>query len=292
MGRFQRSWELGKTSWSVLKKDRELMWLPAIGFLLSGLVILLAAGAVFLTEYDSETGFDDSEFGPVSIIVILATYLIVGIITVFFNSALVAGARVRLHGGDPTVSSSLGVAMSRLHVIIPWAITTVTVGLILQMISERSGAVGRFLISLVGMAWRILTFLAIPVVVMEQTGPINTVKRCAELFKRTWGENLISQGGLGILGFVAILPAIAIAGLLAVTGIVALAIVGIIAAIAWILVASVAIAALTAIYQAALYEYAVEGQVPEAFADSDLENSFSPRSDEGGGFFGNTRMGI
>ena len=286
MGRFRRSWELGKTSWSVLQKDRELMWLPAFGFILSGLVILLAAGAVFLAEYDSETGFDDSEFGPVTWVVVLLTYLVVGVITVFFNSALVAGARVRLHGGDPTVSSSMGVAMSRLHVIIPWALTTVTVGLALRLVRENMGWIGRILAGLLGMAWAVITFLAIPVVVMEQRGPIDTVKRCTELLKGTWGENLISQGGLGILGIAAVLPAILVAVLFAATGVVALAIVGIAAAVVWILVASVAIAALTAIYQAALYEYAVEGQVPTAFAGAGIEQSFTPKGEERG-FLGN-----
>jgi hypothetical protein len=279
MGRFRRSWELGKTSWAVLQKDRELMWLPAFGMIISAVVALLAGGIVFLTEYDSETGFDDSEFGPVTWLVVLLAYLLIGVVTVFFNSALVAGARVRLHGGDPTVSSSLGVAMSRLHVIIPWALTTVTVGLILRLIRENMGTLGRLLASLLGMAWGVITFLAIPVVVIEQRGPIDTVKRCAELLKRTWGENLISQGGLGILGLVAVLPAVLIAILLASTGIVALAILGIVAAVVWIIIASIAVAALTAIYQAALYEYAVEGQVPSAFSGSGLEGSFTPKGD-------------
>ena len=78
MGRFRRSWELGKTSWAVLKKDRELMWLPTISFLLSGVIVLIVAGIVFLTEYDptavneglveelfEDTAYEDTTFaGP------------------------------------------------------------------------------------------------------------------------------------------------------------------------------------------------------------------------------------
>jgi hypothetical protein len=277
VGRFHRSWELAKTSWAVLKKDRELMWLPTLSFLISGVIVLIVAGIIFLTEYDPGASTDEMSLGPVSYVLIILTYLVVGTVTVFFNSALVAGARVRLHGGDPTVSSSVGVAMSRLSVIVPWAITTVTVGLILSAIRENAGTLGRLLVGLLGMAWSVITFLAIPVVVIEERGPIDTVKRCTQLLKSTWGENLISQGGLGILGFLAIIPAIVIAGALAATGVLALAIVGIVAAVGWILVTAVAIAALTAIYQTALYEYAVEGQVPTAFAGSDLEGSFTHR---------------
>lgn len=287
MGRFRRSWELGKTSWSVLKKDRELMWLPAIGFALSAIVLLLAAGVIFLAEYDSAVGLEETEPGPVTWIVVLLTYLLVAIITVFFNSALVAGARVRLHGGDPTVSSSLGVAMSRLHVIIPWAITTVTVGLALRLIRENMGIFGRVIAAFLGMGWAILTFLAIPVIVMEQSGPIDTVKRCTELIKRTWGENLLGQLGLGFLWFAVLPPAFLIAAILAATGLVALAVVGVVAALAWILIGAVVISGLTAIYQAALYEYAVEGQVPAAFAGSGLETAFVPKGEgEQRGFFG------
>ena len=279
MGRFARSWELAKTSWAVLKKDRELMWLPVLSFLVSAAIALVVMGIVFLAEYDSSTGWDEFELGTGSYILLIVAYFAVSIVAIFFNAALVSGARERLHGGDPTVSSAVGHAMTRIHVIIPWAITTVTVGLILRSIRENAGQLGRFLASIVDMAWNVVTFLAIPIVVVEQLGPFAAVKRSVELFKRTWGENLIARMGLGLLGFVAVLPGAIVGGLLAVTGVDALVVIGIVAAVVWIALVIVVMTSLTAVFQAALYEYAVTGAAPAEFAGSGLEGAFETRGE-------------
>ena len=66
------------------------------------------------------------------------------------------------------------------------------------------------------MAWEIVTWLAVPVVVVEGTGAIDSLKRSAGLFKTTWGENLVAQAGFGILGLVLMLPALVIAMLVGV----------------------------------------------------------------------------
>ena len=70
---------------------------------------------------------------------------------------------------------------------------------------SASGIVGRIVGSLVGLAWSLVTFLVLPVLVIEQIGPIQAVKRSAELFKHTWGENMIANAGIGIVALVATL---------------------------------------------------------------------------------------
>jgi hypothetical protein len=44
-----------------------------------------------------------------------------------------------------------------------------------------------------------------------------------------------------------------------------------------VIVASIIVSALSGIYRTALYRYAVDGQVPGAFADADMEHAFGPR---------------
>ena len=43
MGRLRNTLELAKTSWTVLKKDRELLWFPVMSFLASIVVIVVFA---------------------------------------------------------------------------------------------------------------------------------------------------------------------------------------------------------------------------------------------------------
>ena len=133
MGRLANTWSLAKVSWGVLKKDRELLWMPVLSFLVSAVVIAIAIALTFLTlSTTSSHGQTTMEFNPAMIVVYIVAALVLGVVAVFFNGALVAGAHERLTGGDPTVRSAIGRAFARIPGLVPWAIITTTVGLVLR----------------------------------------------------------------------------------------------------------------------------------------------------------------
>src|SRR5882724_10286722 len=90
----------------------------------------------------------------------LANYFVV----IFFNTALIHAATIRLRGGDPTLSDGLGFAWENVGRILQWAAVAATVGMILRAIEERVGWLGRFIIALVGAAWTVATYFVIPVI--------------------------------------------------------------------------------------------------------------------------------
>jgi len=275
VGRFRRSIELAKASWATLKADRELLALPVFSFIVALVVLGLFLGLVFIVDYDSAVGLEDFELSPAGIILLALAGVSLSIVVTYFQAAMVGGARERLTGGDPTVSSALATASSRLTVIVPWAIFSWTVGAILRAIEQNAGAVGRIVVGLIGMAFRVVTFLAVPVLVVEGLGPINTLKRSAELFKQTWGENLAGQAGIGLVSFLAIIPIAIVGGLVsAVAGPVA----GIIIAVPFLAALVVITTSLTAIYQTALYQYVTTNEIPTNFETADLPNSFHQKS--------------
>lgn len=274
MGRIQNTLALAKTSWFVLKKDRELMWLPVLSFLVSAAVGVAALAVVVVTRSAAPAASgaaDGATVGPAAVVVGIAAALALWITSVFFNGALVAGAHERLTGGDPTVGSSIRRAFSRLAGLVPWALMTTTVGLVLRAIRERAGFLGRIVVDMIGMAWEVVTFLVVPAVVIDEMGAVDGLKRSASLLRQTWGENLIARVGFGLLGFVLVIPAV-IAAVLATS--VGAAWVGIPLAVAWVVVVAVVITALNAIFQTALYMYATTGVVPQGFEGSSLSQSF------------------
>lgn len=277
MGRFQTSLELAKTSWKVLQRDRELLWLPVVGFILSLLVVGVALGISFLVDYDIDTS--TMEAGPATTIVGIVALLAIGMITSLVQGSLVSGAAERMRGGDPTVSSAVGGALARLPQLLGWTLITSTVGMILRAIRERSGIVGDIFAGLLDMAWQVITFLVVPVIVLEKKGPIEAVKRSTELLRTTWGENLIGRFGLGLIGMLAMLP-----GLIPILIGVNLGGAGLVIGIgiggAWIGLVLVVMTALTAIYQTALYDFAANNHVPEDFVGTGLDTAFESR--EGG----------
>jgi hypothetical protein len=269
MGRISRTTTLAKVSWQVLRKDRELLVLPVLSFLVSvGALLVLwlpTLAAADLSGLSSEGGQVD----PVLVFAGIASALILSVIGVFFKGALVAGAHERLSGGDPTVKSALSRAFSHLGGLLPWALLTATVGLVLSALRERSGRLGQFAVSMIGMAWEAASFLVIPAIVVDDHRAVSGLKASASLLKRTWGENLASQIGFGLLGLAAIIPAILVVFLAGP--------VGLVIAVPWVALVVVVLTALGAVFQTALYLYATTGSIPDDFQGAGLTEAFATR---------------
>ena len=276
MGRISNTIALAKVSWRVLRKDRELLVIPVLSFLASIAALALIWLPTLSAVDTSGLAGKSEDPGAILLVVGVITAMVLSIVSVFFNGALVAGAYERLSGGDPTVRSALGRAVSRLPGLLPWAILTGTVGLVLQAARERAGWLGRFVVNMVGMAWETATFLVVPAVVIDDHGAVSGLKASASLLKRTWGENIAARVGFGLLGFIAIIPAVVVVAAAGALGGAAL-VLGILVAVPYVALLVVVLTALNAVFQTALYLSATTGVVPTGFADSNLQASFSTR---------------
>ena len=286
MGRIERSWQLGKTSWRVLRSDRQLAAFPVLGAIASLVVLAVFAGLIFATGLNSGSNNNDS-IKPIGWVFVVALYIGLAFVTVFFQAALTYGANERLAGRDTGIRASIDAANGKLHRLLPWALVAATVSIIIRSLEDR-GIVGQIVGALVGTAWALVTFLTIPIIMLEDLGPIQALKRSGHLFKQTWGENVAAQFGFGFFGMIAAIPAIIIVAAVASANILPLTIAVGAVGVAWLAVVSIVISAMTGIYKVALYRYAVDGKAPAAFAGSDLEGAFVQRQRRaiGGGFGG------
>ena len=171
--------------------------------------------------------------------------------------------------------------MNRLPQIAAWALVSGTVGFLLKAIESRSEKLGSLVASLIGAGWAIATYFVVPVLVVEQVGPWEALKRSTSLIRRTWGEALAGNLGIGLIIFAATLPGIAmivlgivIAG---VTGQMAWTIVGISIGAIWIVAASLVSAAAQSVLLTALYLYASEGKAPAQFDPALLQSAFGKK---------------
>lgn len=276
MGKFQRSWALAKASLDVLRSDKELLVFPLVAA-----IATLIVAATFILPMFGLGLLDRAADGaarPVLYVWGFAFYLVQYFVIFFFNSALVGAAMIRLDGGDPTVADGLRIARSKWLPILGYAAIAATVGLILRAFEERAGFLGRIVIGFIGVAWTVATFLTVPILVARDIGPVDAVKESASLLKKTWGENLIGSGGiglvLGLFNVALILLGVMLAVFLAGQGLSVLAVtVGVVTVLAAITVALVQ-SALSGIYSAALYRFAVAGDAPQGFDGMLLRDAF------------------
>jgi len=277
-GRIRGAWLLAKQSWRVLMLDKELLVFP----LLSGIACLLVLAAfvagVFVTGgAQSDRAAEDPVFWVLSFLYYFINYFVI----VFFNSALVACALIRFRGGDPTVADGLRAAAARLPQILAWVLLAATVGIALRAIQERLQLVGRIVIALIGAVWTIATYFIVPVLVVEQLGPFDAVKRSAELMKQTWGESLVSYVGIGaatgLIAFLGVLLIVIVSVALAMTtSSMGVLVAGGVLVVAFLVLAALVSSALTTIVLSALYLYAAEKKVPRAF-DGVAQFAFAPK---------------
>lgn len=259
MSRIGNSIALAKASWQVLKADKELLLLPVISMIATAVTMVLFFIPILTTD-----------FGGASFVWLAAMYFALAYVTIFFNAALVSAAHERLQGGDPTVGSAIRGAASRAGRILPWALISAVVSAILKTIEERAGLLGSIATRMVGMAWSVVTFLVLPIIVIEGTGAVQAIKNSVKLLRQTWGENLAAQLGLGLVGLLASIPGIAliVVGFASGGGLAAGAAIGI--GGLWILLVIVVMSALSGIFQTALYHYAVDGNAPSGYFDNQI----------------------
>jgi hypothetical protein len=273
-----RTWELIKMSWAVLKQDRELVLFPVM----SAGALAILAGLMFgigssLGTVDRLSAAEPTA-GEADIVLLAVTYFVLAFVVIYFNSALIGAAMIRLAGGDPTVGDGLRMANKRLPQILGWALISATVGLILQLLrnQSRDNMVAQIVLGLVGGVWAYLTYFVVPILVAEGLGPIGAIRSSGSLFKRTWGEQVTSNVGFGILGIVAVLIGALPAVLVAAVSIPA----GIAVAVVTVGLALAIVSTLEGIFKAALYGYVADGRVPEEFTRDSLAGAYQYR---GGG---------
>src|SRR5260221_5764513 len=280
--RFSRSWKLVKASASVLQQDKELMVFPLISS--AALLVVLASCArpiIGLNATDGLSRGSNDGFSVAAYAVAFLFYFCQYSVIFFFNTALVGAAMMRLDGGNPTLRDGMRIATSKIGVILGYAFIAATVGMILRAIEERVGFIGKIIVGLLGIGWALATYLVVPVLAARDVGPIDAIKESGSLLKKTWGENVIGQAGMGLaigvvlMGIVAVRVVLIIIAAVSSNGI----LIGLTVAL---LVVTRAIAVLVqstlaGIYSAALYRYATTGKGSQGFDADTMKLAFAPK---------------
>ena len=212
MGTLGKTWSLYRQSFDVLCADVEIVLFPVM----SAISAILVAAGFFFPLYRSgvleSLGRRTAEWETYA--VLFAWYYLNYFVIIFFNSALVGCANIRLSGGNPNVRDGLRIAFRHLDRIASWALVSATVGVILDSLRNKGKIIGRLLTAGIGLTWTLITYLIIPVIILEDRTTYDSMQRSAELFRERWGEEVAGSFGFGILTFLLLIPGLAIAWLL------------------------------------------------------------------------------
>ena len=280
-----RTWSIMVASWQVLKKDKELLIFPLISGICCLLVLASFAIPLYLGGYfqDSSGTFTFPPGQPgenastsawvLYCLTIFMFYFGNYLVIIFFNSAIIACAFIRMGGGNPNLIDGFRASWERFELIVGWALVSATVGFLLRIIEDRFEKAGQFVAGVLGMVWTVVSFLVIPIMVVEGKGPITALKESTKLLKKTWGEQLISNVSFGLVFFFLSIPAIFLLIMGFVSGAGTNSIICLGLAVLYVIILALVQSTLQAIFQAALYLYASKRQVLMGFQEELLKDS-------------------
>lgn len=296
IGRIRRGWLLTKSSWHILRLDKELTALPLISFFVA-LAALIPIAAIFFmnatfvdsTAVDASTQtFYETTLQPWQQLLLgFATYFVTTLVANFFGGAVIYGASQRFNGSDPTLRTSISGASRKIRPLILFSLMMTTVGLFFQILEERLPFAGALAAWLFDAAWNIANIFAIPVIVLSEGNvqPLQATKQSVQVIKKVWGEGIVVNIGIGIIALITYLvymmisvaatvlafsagggetvgAPVIVVGTLSVLGLVALILI---------------FTTLGSIAKAALYHYAMTGAAPGPFDKDLLRTTMTPK---------------
>lgn len=269
-------------SWNLLKQDKEIMWFPVLSGVVTIIRVVIFSAAMFfivlagdLVNIGNMGSLANENIGYV---MMFAFYLLTFFIVDFFTVGIYTIANGRFNGNDLSFQDGIRGAMENVGKIFVWSLISATVGLILHIMSERSKLLGKIVAMVLGAVWGILTYFSLPVLVIGKTSIIDSFKQSAAMIRKTWGEVIIINFGVGTffsllflvgvllsLGMIVLVPTLSVligVGILLVLYSIALTIIS---------------QSLGAIFKLALYEYAATGRIPEGFSPELVQGAIRTR---------------
>jgi hypothetical protein len=284
--RIRRGWGIAKASWTVVTLHPKLLLLPVFSGL-AFLALLAVIGLTVLAGAQSDTVrhfvHDMHPGKPVAWAVLFLFYFACTFIVVFFNAALIFCALESFAGKEPSLRAGIATAAGRLPQILSWTLVASTVGLALNALQsflrDKLGFIGAMLGGIAGVAWAVVTFFVVPVIVVDGVGPVEAVRRSSAILKRTWGEAIGGEGGLGIISWLFFLPVALLFALVGVSGahhvLGPAGTVALMALVAVYIVALVVVfTALGTIFRTGTYIYATTGKAPSDMDPALLQGTF------------------
>jgi len=293
-----KSWKHSRAltgeTWSVVKANRYLMLFPAAAATIAIVLVLIIGGiglgilgvsAVAKDIANEEKAMSASTLVIGIVVLIIAAY-IGTLISQIFMGGLVYCADEELQGRKSSFGAGLKVAMGRIGALLGWAGIQTSVGWLLSLV--RGGDSGNNIFvtilrlvlgALLSVAWSVVTFFVLPLIILRGKGPVAAIKESFSLIRQTWGTSL--GGGVRIGGLVAllgILPGVIMllgGGFLAVAGKSAFGLPLLALGVIVLIAASVLVSALRAVFSVALLHYVEDKTGLGPFSQADLQSAVS-----------------
>lgn len=198
--RVKASWNYLQLSWVFLMKNKDLVLLPVINFVaVLFLLTVMILGFLSLGMFEPNKAFE----WPAGIALFIVLYFVMCFVTVYLNCVMLACVMERLQGRSGKRADGMRIANSRLPAIAGWALMSMTVGLIINLLERTHSMVADIIAIIVGGAFAIGTYMGLPLLIYEKCGPLKAFSRGMKMFGKNWRQ-VASANAIIFLAFIVI----------------------------------------------------------------------------------------
>lgn len=284
MNVFSRSWEITKSTFEVMKKEKELFLFPILSIIFSLIFsISLLFPKIILYFFRG----DAIVWSTLDFFLLFINYLGLVFIATFFNVCVVYTSANAFSNKESKFTKTIRFAFSKFHIIFFWSLLAATISLflkIIERIAEKIKGIGGILLlitgAIFGLAWNVATIFVIPSLVYRGLGPIDSIKNSVGVLKKTWGETLIKYLGMGYTFFLIFLSGTSLfllIGFLFSKISPFLVLFVLLGFFLFVFLLLLFFSVANNIFNTALYVYAETGIVPEAYSEFVMKNAFKKK---------------
>jgi hypothetical protein len=198
--RIANSWRLMKSCLLFLSKNKDLMILPILSLItVSFFLALLFGGGIYEIVIHN---FNQQSIVVASIISLIA-YFILSFIVIFFNATLIACAISRLQGKHVSIRGGFSMAGQHFPQLLGWCLISCVVGLIIKILENSHNVIEKIIAATIGFSWALCSYFVLPILVVENIGPLAAIKQSGQKFKQNW-RKVISINLIFFLFFLAV----------------------------------------------------------------------------------------
>ena len=275
-GRLSRGLRLVGEGFTMARDEPWLMMVPVVAFFVQVVILGVAALTIYPALHAGQAAAGGSAGVRLSASQ-WAVIVVAGVLTMFVSvvshATIIARVMARFHGQRVTNVQAARAALTKSHQLLAWAFINFVVMSLLRGIGNR-GILGALIGWVLRAGWMLASFFVVPAILFENKGAVASIKRSVALCRSRWGENIVGNGALGLIGSVAILldvlVAVVLGSVFAPIGL-AVGVIGLIAVLVMLTVASGA-------FTAALYWFAVTEQAPGHYSLGDLQSAYRQKA--------------
>ena len=267
MGKWKASKLIVSESWAILKQDKEMMLFPIMS-IISSLVASESLGILYLSVLPKGVESELSEGNTIVVYgVLFIYYVVMFFILNFFQAGIYIIAHGRFSGKDLSFKDGIDGALHNAGKIFMWSVISSTVGILLNIIVDKFKFIGVIIAKILGAAWNVMTYFSLPSLVIGNKTISESFKDSALMIRKTWGETIIVNFGVGLIFGVLMFLGLALS-----IGIMVLApslfvFMSVLALyVVYVIILSIISSTLGSIFKLALYEYASTGVMPAGFS--------------------------